>query len=176
MRSRFTHFNHTLLSTDEVATLSDRICTEVAERFPTDPFLTTQTSSIKVQLTTIATLKGRSRSGAFTAAIEGSDKKRDTLQRVIKSKLDSDMALAYLNEAVYPLFILHLTVIAMLGYFVTPLDLSVAAKYLLITTSTITICLASYHLLIRPFNWMRWLFGVKPKPSHSPATAAARPG
>jgi len=88
----------------------------------------------------------------------------------------SNRVLAYLNEAVYPLFILHLTVIAMLGYFVTPLDLSIAAKYLLITTSTIAICLASYHLLVRPFNPIRWLFGVKPKPSHARITAAANPG
>jgi len=86
----------------------------------------------------------------------------------------SNRVLVYLNESVYPLFILHLTVIAMLGYVITPFDVSIAAKYMLITTLTIVICLASYHLLIRPFNTMRFLFGVKAKTIDSPATAAVR--
>ena len=71
--------------------------------------------------------------------------------------------LVYLNEAVYPLFILHLTTIAMLGYWITPLRWSVSAKYFAITSLTIVICLGIYHVAIRPFNRMRWLFGVKAK-------------
>jgi glucan biosynthesis protein C len=75
----------------------------------------------------------------------------------------SNRPLVYLNQAVYPLFILHLTVIAMLGYWVTPLAWSVATKYLVITTLTIVICLLIYHFAIRPFDSMRVLFGVKAK-------------
>jgi glucan biosynthesis protein C len=75
----------------------------------------------------------------------------------------SNPALVYLNEAVYPLFILHLTVIVMLGYLITPLPWSIAEKYLVITTLTVVICLGLYHVAIRPFNMMRVLFGVKPK-------------
>jgi glucan biosynthesis protein C len=86
----------------------------------------------------------------------------------------SNRALAYLNEAVYPLFILHLSVIAMLGYVVTPLDWSIAAKYLTITTLTIAICLGTYHVAIRPFNVMRLLFGVKAKPSEAIAVGAVK--
>jgi glucan biosynthesis protein C len=83
----------------------------------------------------------------------------------------SNGALAYLNEAVYPLFILHLTVIAFIAYLVTPLTWSIAAKYFVITTSTIAICLLTYHLMIRPFNFMRLLFGVRPKANPEPVTA-----
>jgi glucan biosynthesis protein C len=84
----------------------------------------------------------------------------------------SNGALAYLNEAVYPLFILHLTVIAFIAYLVTPLTWSIAAKYFVITTSTIAICLLTYHLMIRPFNFMRFLFGVRPKAHPEPATTS----
>lgn len=72
-------------------------------------------------------------------------------------------ALGYLNEAVYPLFILHLTVITALGYWVVDLSWSLPAKYLFITSLTATVVLLSYHYAIRPFNGMRLLFGVKPK-------------
>jgi peptidoglycan/LPS O-acetylase OafA/YrhL len=75
----------------------------------------------------------------------------------------SNRALVYLNEAVYPLFILHLTTIAILGYWVTPLAWSIGVKYLVITTGTIAICLLIYHFAIRPFSTMRVLFGVKAK-------------
>ena len=75
----------------------------------------------------------------------------------------SNRALSYVNEAVYPLFILHLTVITVLGAWVVGFDWSIAQKYLFITTSTLFLILICYHFLIRPFDSMRALFGVKPK-------------
>jgi len=75
----------------------------------------------------------------------------------------SSPALSYLNEAVYPLFILHLTFIVALGFVVVGLDWALWQKYVFITTSTILLVLICYHFLIRPFNLMRLLFGVKPK-------------
>ena len=71
--------------------------------------------------------------------------------------------LGYLNEAVYPLFILHLTVITILGYFVVGWQVALWLKYLFVTSTTLVGILAAYHFLIRPFNVMRLLFGVKPK-------------
>ena len=75
----------------------------------------------------------------------------------------SSPALSYLNEAVYPLFILHLTFIVALGFLVVGLDWGLWQKYFFVTTGTIVLVLACYHFLIRPFNIMRLLFGVKPK-------------
>ena len=82
--------------------------------------------------------------------------------------------LRYLNEAVYPLFILHLTVIVILGYVVVPLPWSITEKYLAITTLTVVICLVIYHLAIRPFNLTRLLFGVKPLPVSDVVDVAER--
>lgn len=70
--------------------------------------------------------------------------------------------LRYVTEAVYPLFILHLTFITILGYWVVSLEWNLWSKYLFITSGTVFLVLASYHFLIRPFNIMRVLFGVKP--------------
>ncbi|MBT7369933.1 MAG: acyltransferase family protein [Gammaproteobacteria bacterium] len=70
--------------------------------------------------------------------------------------------LSYLNEAVYPLFILHLTTLVVLGYFIVPLSWSLWLKYLILTSATFALILVFYQVAIRPFNVMRLLFGVKP--------------
>jgi hypothetical protein len=84
--------------------------------------------------------------------------------------------LSYLNEAVYPLFILHLTIITALGFATVELQWGLWQKYFFITTGTIILVLASYHVLIRPFDVMRMLFGVKPRASQGwqPVSAACR--
>ncbi|MEO0437652.1 MAG: acyltransferase family protein [Pseudomonadota bacterium] len=74
--------------------------------------------------------------------------------------------LTYLNEAVYPFFILHLTTTVFIGYWVISMPLGLWSKYLVITTGTIAVVLLLYHVGIRPFNSMRFLFGMKPRPRH----------
>lgn len=41
--------------------------------------------------------------------------------------------------------------------------MSLWLKYVLITTLTLAFILLIYHLVIRPFNLVRLLFGVKPR-------------
>lgn len=69
--------------------------------------------------------------------------------------------LTYLNDAVYPLFCLHLTIIVALGYVIVPFDWSIWTKYLAITTGTIVISLGCYELVLRRIRWVRPLFGLK---------------
>jgi hypothetical protein len=68
-----------------------------------------------------------------------------------------------LNEGLYPFYILHQTVIIAIGYYVCQLEWSIAAKYWSIAMLTLISCVGFYLLLIRPFNVMRFLFGMKPK-------------
>lgn len=75
----------------------------------------------------------------------------------------SSRSLTYLNEAVYPLFILHLLVIVVLGYWIVQLDWSVWVKFLVISNMTGPVIVLIYHFLIRPYNVMRYLFGVRAK-------------
>ncbi|CAN5496948.1 hypothetical protein BH23BAC1_BH23BAC1_48850 [soil metagenome] len=71
-------------------------------------------------------------------------------------------SLPYLNEAVYPFYILHQTVIVVIGYYVIQVSESIGMKFLFITILTLMLSLGIYHLYIKPFNFMRMLFGLKP--------------
>jgi uncharacterized membrane protein len=68
--------------------------------------------------------------------------------------------LDYLNEAVYPLFCLHLSIIVGLAYPIVPLEGSIAVKYLCITTGTVVLTLG-LHEGIRRVGFLRPLFGLK---------------
>jgi peptidoglycan/LPS O-acetylase OafA/YrhL len=71
--------------------------------------------------------------------------------------------LSKISEGLYPFYILHQTVIIAIGYYICQLPWSIAAKYWSICFLTLASCLAIYVLLIRPFNVMRFLFGMKQK-------------
>ncbi len=71
--------------------------------------------------------------------------------------------LTKVNEGLYPFYILHQTVIIAIGYYVCQWDLSISAKYWTIAFLTLASCTLFYLFLIRPFNVMRFLFGVKAK-------------
>ncbi|AUD01698.1 acyltransferase family protein [Spirosoma pollinicola] len=67
-----------------------------------------------------------------------------------------------LNEAVYPFYILHQTVIILIGYTIlTRTRLGVYDGFLVISLSSLVVCVAIYLLLIRPFKLTRFLFGMK---------------
>ncbi len=69
--------------------------------------------------------------------------------------------LAYANEAVLPFYVLHQPVILLIGYFVVPLALPVAVKYLVITPLAFGVTLGLYEYLVRRLNLLRFLFGLK---------------
>lgn len=71
--------------------------------------------------------------------------------------------LSKINEGLYPFYILHQTVIIWIGYYVCQIDWSITAKYWSICFLTLISCVVFYVLVIRPFNVMRLLFGVKMK-------------
>jgi glucan biosynthesis protein C len=72
--------------------------------------------------------------------------------------------LDYLNQAVYPFYILHQTVIVILAYYIVQTkNESILSKYIYTVGITFFITVGIYHLLIRPYNLTRFLFGMKPK-------------
>ena len=73
--------------------------------------------------------------------------------------------LASINEGLYPFYILHQTAIIAIGYYVCKLDWSISAKFWTVSLLTLLGCLVFYFLILRPFNFMRLLFGMKPKMS-----------
>jgi peptidoglycan/LPS O-acetylase OafA/YrhL len=70
-------------------------------------------------------------------------------------------ALHYANEAIYPFYIVHYPVNMLAGYLLRPWNATVAVKYLVIVVLTATVTLVIYEALIRRFNLLRFLFGMK---------------
>ncbi|MFN5171336.1 MAG: acyltransferase family protein [Cyclobacteriaceae bacterium] len=71
--------------------------------------------------------------------------------------------LSRINEGLYPFYILHQTVIIAIGYYICQLPWSISVKYWTIAFLTLAFCVVFYLALIRPFNVIRFLFGVKPR-------------
>lgn len=67
-----------------------------------------------------------------------------------------------LNQGILPFYILHQTVIVVIGYFVVQWDLSIMEKFLIILTTSIIVTIALYQIIWRN-NMMRFLFGMKRK-------------
>lgn len=70
--------------------------------------------------------------------------------------------LRYANEAVYPFYILHQTVIVLIGYWVVQWELPIIGKWLLIAVLALAGTLLLYDLIVRRNNVTRILFGMKP--------------
>ncbi|HWA35621.1 MAG TPA: acyltransferase family protein [Cyclobacteriaceae bacterium] len=69
--------------------------------------------------------------------------------------------LQYVNEGLYPFYILHQTVIITIGYYVCQLNWSIAAKFFSIAFLTLISCILIYVLVIRTNVIGRLFFGVK---------------
>ena len=71
--------------------------------------------------------------------------------------------LGYANEAVLPFYILHQTIILIIGFFVLQWSMGIAPKYFIITTSSFIVITIIYELLVRRINVLRFLFGMRLK-------------
>ncbi|MFX0202185.1 MAG: hypothetical protein ACFFCW_39235, partial [Candidatus Hodarchaeota archaeon] len=67
----------------------------------------------------------------------------------------------YANEAVLPFYILHHTVIYVIGFYVIQWSSGIGIKYFIIAITSFTMIMAIYEILIRRINVLRFLFGMK---------------
>lgn len=75
----------------------------------------------------------------------------------------NNLLLVYFNQASYPIYIIHMTFIVPIGFYVVQWETSLMLKFLcIILTSTISILLV-YNFLIKRFNSTRILFGMRLK-------------
>lgn len=80
--------------------------------------------------------------------------------------------LRYLSLAVFPLYILHQTVIVVLAHALKPLHIPAMAEAVLLVVATFALCLGAYAV-IRRVGWLRPLFGLRPAAAAAPATRVA---
>ncbi len=74
----------------------------------------------------------------------------------------SNAFVRYANEAVLPFYVLHQTVLLAIGYFVVQWLIPDLFKWVIILVASLSVIMLLYEFLIRRFNVMRFLFGMKP--------------
>lgn len=65
------------------------------------------------------------------------------------------------NQYVYPFYILHQTVIIVLGYYLKDAEWSILVKFTFITCGTFGVCFIIIRFIIMRVNFLRILFGIK---------------
>lgn len=70
--------------------------------------------------------------------------------------------LKYLNEASIPVYVLHMPILTVLGFYVVGLEAPLIVRYAILVTLTTALTFAVYEGGVRRIPWMRALFGLKP--------------
>ena len=73
----------------------------------------------------------------------------------------SNRLLKYFSEAAYPLYILHQTVIVIIGFYVVQRDIATAAKFGIFVLLAFISSLLTYDLVVKRTRVTRFLFGMK---------------
>jgi glucans biosynthesis protein C len=77
--------------------------------------------------------------------------------------------LDYANEGIYPFYILHQTVIVIVGFYVVQVQESVLAKFVFTSLVSLALTVAIYDLFVKPYRVTRFLFGMKSARTATPA-------
>lgn len=77
--------------------------------------------------------------------------------------------LKYSSEAVLPFYLLHQTIILIIGFYVVQWDASIISKFLFISSTSLIATIGIYDLCIRRLNFSRFLFGMKLLKNHKKA-------
>jgi hypothetical protein len=75
----------------------------------------------------------------------------------------SNKWLLYGNDTIMPFYLLHQPVIIVIAYFVVQWDAGLWVKLLVVLLGSFIMTLGLVELLVRPFNPVRRLFGMKPR-------------
>jgi surface polysaccharide O-acyltransferase-like enzyme len=69
--------------------------------------------------------------------------------------------LDYANEAAFPIYVIHQTVIVVIGYYVVRFEWNLYAKFVVTLMVSFAVSCLLYDGVIRRFGMLRWLFGIK---------------
>ncbi len=75
-----------------------------------------------------------------------------------------------LNEVIYPFYLLHQPALIFVGYVVLQWDISYGSQAILITLLSLISIIGCYWFIIRNFNILRVVFGMKVKPKRQAVT------
>ncbi|WP_299207553.1 acyltransferase [uncultured Dokdonia sp.] len=69
--------------------------------------------------------------------------------------------LTKLNEAIYPFYILHQTVLIIIGYYILQQSWNIPVKLSVLAITSFVIIVSIYRFVVYPFKFTRFLFGMK---------------
>jgi glucan biosynthesis protein C len=75
----------------------------------------------------------------------------------------ANKALEYASRAAYPFYVLHQTVIVIIGTYVVKWDIGVLPQFLIINVGSVLAILLTYEVLVNWTRVTRFLFGIKAK-------------
>jgi glucan biosynthesis protein C len=73
----------------------------------------------------------------------------------------SDKFLIYYGESAYSFYLLHQPILSFIGFYVIQWRVSILVKYVTIAVATFVATTVLYEVLVRRFNVMRFLFGMR---------------
>jgi glucan biosynthesis protein C len=73
---------------------------------------------------------------------------------------------------VLPFYLIHQTIILVVGFYVIRWNMGILPKLLTVTVISFPLILVLYELLVRRFNAMRFLFGMRPREKPAAARGA----
>lgn len=73
-------------------------------------------------------------------------------------------AVRYITDAAFPIYVLHMPILTILGFFVVQWPVGIAVKFVVITAATLIITIALYELVIRRVAPLRFVFGLRVNP------------
>lgn len=93
--------------------------------------------------------------------------KQDSLPRTVSANASFSGRLAqYAGEAQLPFYVLHMTPIVLIGFFIVQWEANALLKFLVIVLSALIVTLLVYDIGVRRTRPTRFLFGLKPTESH----------
>jgi len=66
------------------------------------------------------------------------------------------------NEAIYPFYLLHQPIILLIGFYIKDIDMNLVLKAFILLSSSFLMSVLIYLTLVKPFNFIRVVFGMKP--------------
>jgi hypothetical protein len=85
------------------------------------------------------------------------------------------LLLKKMNEAIYPFYIIHQTVIIVFGYYIIQLNLNIPVKMILLFISSFSVIVLLYRFLVYPFKVTRLLFGMKKNNENTKTSQILKP-
>jgi glucans biosynthesis protein C len=79
----------------------------------------------------------------------------------------------YLSDATFPIYVLHMPILTLIGFYVVRWPVGIAVKFVVITVAALAVTVAVVELLVRHVAPIRFLFGMSVRPRHETAPTPA---